>query len=264
MDWNVGHPGCLFFYLQQGGWRVVWEHHLPLLHKTLWQWRWHLPWRQIWRSSHCKHFTLLLSCWLIILSFSFTQWWMEIAKVKVTDNSRTPTSIWLSLTCPKPCCLHPDRVSFMWAFGSCLVEELHRPVAPAWVQRWGFGLMQGETEYAFSFGNRFLVQVDEVSLKSCVFHRWDGCVVIYPTHEMAHHPFINVSRSSNRWESFLVSFPLKLHLKLTRRPWLLLSIIFKYVMLCFGRVGHIRILLQVIILTTTNQHKRASIQVLIC
>ena len=87
MDWNVGHSGCLFFHFQQGGRRVVWEHHLPLLHETLWQRRWHFPWRQIWRSSHCEHFTLLPSCRLVFLPFPFLTVKMEIAKVKVTGNS---------------------------------------------------------------------------------------------------------------------------------------------------------------------------------
>ena len=48
-------------------------------------------------------------------------------------------------------------------------------------------------------------QVEEVALQSCRFMRWDGAKVYYPTYVLARTPFINMSRSGFKWESFIVS-----------------------------------------------------------
>ena len=80
-----------------------------------------------------------------------------------------------------------------------LQDTVHFCIMPALL-----GAMQG-----WSVSARVLrcmvAQVEEVALQSCRFMRWDGAKVYYPTYVLARTPFINMSRSGFKWESFIVS-----------------------------------------------------------
>lgn len=50
-----------------------------------------------------------------------------------------------------------------------------------------------------------VVQVEEISLQTCILKRWDGARVWYPNIIMLSAPVTNITRSGCKWECFTVS-----------------------------------------------------------